>query len=75
MDKGVMKQIFKASFFILSVAILTAFSIVTLIEGMLTQVVLFDSLTSLVYYFVSMCAIGSAMWTYFKARKTLSTIY
>jgi len=74
MKKEELSQGLKAAFFILSGALLVSFGLVTLIEGIMIQLAR-DSLTSLVFYFISMCSFGATIWTYFEAKRTLSTLY
>ncbi len=67
-------QSLKLTFFLLSGVLLITFSIVTFIEGIMAQTSGY-SLVATVFYFVSMCSVGATIWTYWKAKKTLGTMY
>jgi len=68
------EQEMKFVFFLLSGIILVTFSIATLIEGILAQTRGF-SLVATTFYFISMFSVGTTIWTYWKAKKTLGTFY
>lgn len=70
---SVLQQGIKVAFFLLSGALLVSFSIVTFIEGILSQIAGYE-FSAVVFYFVSMCALGATFWTYSKAKKVLSTL-
>lgn len=73
MLQDAVEQGFKVAFYLISGAILLTFFIVTLVEGLLTQIANFE-LSATVFYFIAMCSLGAAFWTYANAKKVLRTL-
>ena len=65
-----LQQGIKIAFFAGSGAILLTFFIVTFVEGIMAQTAGY-AMSATVFYFIAMCALGAALWTYSQAKKML----
>ena len=73
MMQDALRQGLKIAFYLVSGAILSTFFIVTLVAGLLAQISGYE-LSATSFYFIAMCSLGAALWTYTKARKVLRTL-
>lgn len=73
MMQEAIEQGFKIAFYIVSVAILATFFIMTFIEGILAQISRYPQ-SSILFYFIAMVSLGAVFWTYTKAKKAVRTL-